>query len=211
MFDTFARLEEAIDALGARNVLPDPSRSEALGYTLAELRECATCNWIGQSDWRLAWCEGASLASQLTRWEINPKRQPCCHAPSAALLDQTEYPWMFEDAKSGYYLVDFAGRWQGFEWGDQEDKLAKFGKLFARAPEQIVMEAAFGFYGQNEGERLLEFDFHWGMIEGEDEKRCSVGAFDEKGWAITLDEPWTTGENLVVCLWRKPELFKPGP
>ncbi len=215
MFDTYARSDEAVRILGAKRVLLHPSDAELLIYTCFELEDCAKANWLGHSDWRLVWCEGATLASQVTRWEISKKRQPCCFPGCAPFLDEDTHSWMFEKASPGYYLIDFEPRWKGYEWGDQEDALcAGFGtKLFARAPEQCVMEAAFAFYGANAGERLLQFDYHWGAMEGEDEKRCVLGAFDENGWSITLDEPWVTEDDHGVCLWRKPELglvSKPG-
>ncbi len=215
MFDTYARSDEAVRILGPKKVLLHPSDAELLIYTCLELQDCAKANWLGHSDWRLAWCEGRTLASQLKRWEISPTSQPCCHAPSAKFLDEDTYPWMFQEGTPGYYLIDFAGRYRGLEWGDQEDELvAEFGtKLFARAPEQCVMEAAFAFFMRNGGERLLEYDYHWGAIEDASESRCAVGVFDDKGWSITMIEPYVEGEDHVVCLWRKPELgliSKPG-
>lgn len=212
MLDMPATIQQAIAMLGPHKVARGP-KGAMIEHTDVELKECGIANAYGQSDWHFVWCAGISFYSQCMMRGVSRTAQPCFYKNHAdKLIKPGEYPWAASVGESGYYLIDFAGRWRDMDWYAQEDAIARLGnKFLVRAPSLIVTEAAFAIFDAHGGRPLFGWK-HYGPLEdveeGEDSMCLGVGFFDTDGWCVEECDPTEQSEDYRVCVMRTPELRK---
>lgn len=212
MLDMPATIQQAIAMLTPKKVVEGP-KSAVLEYTDVELRECGVANVYGQSDWNLVWCAGISFYSQCLARGVSRAVQPCFYKQHAdKLIKPGEYPWAADTHESGYYLIDFAGRWRDMDWYAQEDELiALRNRYLVRVPAPILTEAAFAVFDAHQERRLYGWK-HCGPLEdvdeGDDAMCLAVGFFDTDGWCVEEGDPTNQSEDYRVCVMRTPELRK---
>ncbi len=171
-------------------------------YSESTLRECAVQNLQAGTDWRLVYCFGFSLRELRDEIGTDPKKQPCCYA-NDWWLGKKEDDWATAKPESGYYLVDFAGRFARTSWHRQEQEIAKVGGKFFRTPEAIIAEAITTVF-QVWNERLLENWYHWGPSLVSVGFRVCVGDFARDGWLVGHCHPDGGDlDGLRVCIARK--------
>lgn len=198
----------AIAILGAAKVL---TRGQAKGevelpirYSEDTLRACAKENAEQGTDWRLVYLRGNSLRQERERVGTNHKRQPCFYDNTWWLGDK-EDDWATERFESGYYLIDFRGRFGRTSWQNQEESIQALGPEFIRAHEAMVTEASLRIF-EAIGERLLPNWYHWGRFLDSYGCRVSVGSFGSGGWVVGsyfYHPGWDDYDYLRVCLSRK--------
>ncbi|MEK7612197.1 MAG: hypothetical protein AAB407_02555 [Patescibacteria group bacterium] len=171
-------------------------------YSEMTLRECAEQNRDGDADWRLTYCFGFSLRELRDQIGTDPKSQPCCYSNDWWLKKQ-EDEWATAKPETGYYLVDFNGRFARTSWNNQEREIAKLGGQFFRTPEAVIAEAITTIF-QVHKERLLEEWYHWGSSLGSGGGRVFVGLFVQKGWDLYGGLPdYDSDGDLRVCIAQK--------
>lgn len=205
-------LARAVNILGSGKVLTAEQAAKAqqmpvpqnvtIRYTKETLRECAKANAENGTDWRLVYLFGFSLRNERQKFGINTKSQPCFHKDSTWWLEKSEDAWATEKPDSGYYLIDFMGRFSRTSWINQEAAIEKLGNEFERANERAVAEAIISIF-QTTGERLLEDWWHWGRSLDSDGGRVDV-SFPPAGLSVSDNRPdWGDNDWLRVCVARK--------
>ena len=194
---------KVITAFQAEKTWPGRTVGEfPIRYSEDALRECAEANAKGEADWRLVYIHGVSLRRQREILGVSCKRQPCYYDNNWWLGNRDD-EWALFQPESGYYLLDFKGRFGRTSWQNQEDKIAELGPELERAHETVVSEAAISFY-QVSKERLLGIWYHWGRSLDSDGDRVLVGFFVSEGWFVRRCHPdWDGLGSLRVCLSRK--------
>ena len=198
----------AVAILGQGNVL---TQAQAKGevefpvrYSENTLRACAHENEEDRCDWRLVYLRGNSLREELKRVGTNTERQPCFCNDSFCVGGWIgrwfkDVPEKFE---SGYYLIDFNGRFGRTSWSKQEKAIRGLGPQFQRAHEAMVTEAALRVFEATRM-RLLSWCYHWGHSVDFLSNRVYVGLFNADGWFVDYASPlWDGNERLRVCLVR---------
>ncbi len=180
----------------------DVSVTVPIRYSMETLQECARENQEKGTDWRLVYIHGFSLRQQRERLGTNRDHQPCFY-DNNWWLQGKEDKWANFKPESGYYLVDFNGRFGLTSWKKQEKKIAELGDQFERAHETVIAEAVFSIFKITQ-ERLLENWYHWGQALGSAGVRVPVGRFDRGGLIVVGCRPvWCGDDGLRVCLLRK--------
>ncbi|MBI2454080.1 MAG: hypothetical protein HYV54_00690 [Parcubacteria group bacterium] len=171
-------------------------------YSEETLQECARENQGGGTDWRLVYIHGLSLREQRKQIGVNRDHQPCFYN-SDWWLQEKEDGWANFKPESGYYLVDFNGRFGLTSWKKQDKKIAELGDQFERTHETVVAEAVLSIFKTTQ-ERLLENRYHWGVSLDSVGLRVLVGLFDRRGLVVSRYHPdWDDCGHLRVCLFRK--------
>jgi hypothetical protein len=199
-YGIFATVDDARKLLTPRRVLAGPQ--DLLPYMGEELQECQIANRVGQSDWRLVYCEGLSLRAQWERYGLDffsPFMEEDLLAAPA------EYPWIEDGQDPGYRLIDFNGRWGMMGWETQEKRIGEMGPLFARAPETLILEAVYGFSQATGDSCLLPDWYHMGLMHGVGicarigcivgDDGCNLDLMDIRDWDLSYR----------VCVLRHPE------
>ena len=185
-------LEQAINILGQSKVISDEQSAKSwerfppilaiIHYREKTLRQCAKENEKGQ-DWRLVYCHGLSLYQLREKCGIDWKNhQPCFHEDSDDWLKFEVDNWENQSFQAGYYLLDFIGQYGNISWDDQEVEITKRGKEYKRCPETIFTEAVFTIFMVNNGERIAEDWWHWGLTKRSNGRRVFVGNFRKTGF-----------------------------
>lgn len=214
----------AINILGANKVVTAQQRFEAFNdaylaavaksevnqairYTEDILRGCAENNKAGHTDFRLVYLTGLSLRELREKIGVDKANQPCAYNNDWWLKD-VEYRWATEKPESGYFLIDFNGRFPHTRWEVQEQEIGKLAN-YKRAHEAHVAEAIVTIF-KITGERLLENWDHWGRRLGSGGYRVCVGYFDTGGLGVRSGPPSVGAyDDLRVCLLRKFAICEP--
>ena len=171
-------------------------------YSAETLQECACENRENGTDWRLVYVHGLSLREQRDQIGTNRNHQPCFYN-NDWWLQEKEGEWANFKPESGYFLIDFNGRFGSTAWKKQEKKIAELGHQFERAHETVVAEAILSVF-KTTRERLLESWYHWGKSLASVGRRVVVGCFDRDGLSVYSCHPdWDGRGYLRVCLLRK--------
>ncbi len=205
-------LARALNILGEQKVLTveqaakarklSASQNVAIRYSEATLRECSDQNKRADTDWRLVYVFGLSLRELRDQVGTNPNLQPCVYK-NDWWLEKQEDGWANEKPESGYYLIDFNGRWGSTSWNNQEENIQKLGSDYERTHETVISEATFSIY-QTTKERLLETWYHWGKNLDSYGDRVLVGGFDRDGLSVDVCHPaWLGVGWMRVCVSRK--------
>ena len=141
--------KSAIAVLGPGKIL---TQGQAKGkqefpirYFENTLRACAKENAEKGTDWRFVYLRGNSLTEERERVGANRKRQPCFY-DNGWWLGEKEASWATGKFESGYYLIDFNGRFGRTSWQNQEKEIEKLGPDFERTHEAAVTEAALRLF-----------------------------------------------------------------
>lgn len=172
-------------------------------YSEATLRECTVQNRDVGTDWRLVPTFGFSLRELREQIGTDPSHQPCCY-PNNWWLEKKEDNWATKKPETGYWLIDFNGRFARTSWNNQECEIAKLGDGFLRTPEAVIAEAITTIF-QITNERLLESWYHWGPSLDSGGLLVCVGSFGEGGWDGVSDAlpDYAAYGDLRVCIARK--------
>jgi len=175
-------------------------------YSEKTLSECAEENKLGLAKWWLIYIHGFSLLEQRQKMGAGHSGRSCFYNNSW-WLDPLENPWAFRKTKSGYYLIDFSGRFRNMTWQEQESEIRKLGPAYERANETLLSEAFFSIYRstsyRSTGKRMLKNWYHWGKsLIGYDSRVC-IGNTSVEGLDITDYYINEKGNWLRVCLERK--------
>lgn len=206
-------LVRAVNILGDHKVLTAEQAAKArnqkvpesapIRYSEAVLRECAEQNRTAGTDWRLAYVFGLSLRELRAQAGTDLDHQPCVYKDLTWWLEKKEDGWATEKPESGYYLIDFNGRWGRTDWSNQEAEIKKLGSDYERTHEAVIAEAIFSIF-QTTGERLLENWHHWGRNLDSYGYRVGVGLFDRFGLGVYDHGPdWDDDGGLCACVSRK--------
>lgn len=160
-----------------------PEIEPTLLYTEEILRQAAERNQNGEN-WRLVYCTGLSLRDQLEVMGDNRKKQPCFDKDCKWWREVQQDEWANKPIEAGYRLLDFSCGFTSMNWAQQTDAITASGEQFARAEEQAVAEACFGFYLLNSKERLLQNRYHWGSLKTAGGYLVWVGYFDDDGFGV---------------------------
>jgi hypothetical protein len=120
-------------------------------------------------------------------------------------MGERESYWANGSAPSGYYLLDFKGRYDSMSWRAQEDEIAKLGSEYERASEVIVTEAAFAIFKVLRN-RVMPDWYHWGKLLTSNGHRVFVGDFNDLGMWIDgrfEGNSGALGDKLRVVVARK--------
>ena len=177
-------------------------KSATIRYGEETLRECAKENQSGQSDWRLVFINGLSLREQR---EIRgtDKTKQSCFCNNDWWLKSCEDGWAKKNPQPGYYLINFRGQFANMNWHAQEKAIVELGPGFERCHEAIFAEAILTIYTVNNGERIAENWWHWGISATSYGHRVFVGLFDSGGLGVDLTWHDHSGGLLRVCVSQK--------
>ncbi len=181
--------------------LPNPG-DVTIRYSEEDLRQAASENKTG-ADWRLVYFTGQALREQHAKRGDNSEKQPCFYKPRDWWLKSEQDEWANQKLASGYYLIDFRGRFGRTSWDVQNGEIAKLDSDFVRTHEAVIVEAAMSFFMAT-GERLLKDFYHWGSSLASPANRVLVGHFDGNGLVVDYYFlGWGDSGGLRVCLSRK--------
>ena len=202
----------AINILGQGKVITSEQAAKAwsmeapkdvtIRYSETTLRACAEQNQSGQADWRLVYCHGMSLREQRAKCGVDQNKQPCFYN-NDWWLKISEDKWANFKPQAGYYLVNFRGQFGNKNWNQQEQEIAKLGKEYERCHEAIFGEAILTIYMVNNGERIAEDWYHWGVSLDSDGIRVVIGLF--LAFGLLVYDRWRdfSFQDLRVALVRK--------
>lgn len=177
----------------------------ATPYTEEILTQAAERNQNSGEDWRLVYCTGLSLRSQLEVMGDNRKKQPCFDRDYKWWLEAQQGEWANKAIGPGYRLLDFSCPFTSKNWQQQSDAITASGEQFARAEEQAVAEACFSNYIVNGKERLLQGRYHWGQLRPANGDHVCVGLFDDDGFHVYNRWGDNARGNLgAVRVWKSP-------
>ncbi len=173
-------------------------------YTEATLKQAETENKAGH-DWRLVFCAGTTLRQQRETYDIDREKQPCHRKDVTWHLEASEDDWANQNPESGWYLIDFNGRWGGLTWDLQEAELVKLQKfgLYDRVNPHIFGEAVMAIYQANNGERIAENWAHWSGVAGSSGDFVWVGGLSVSGLDVGRRLRGLSYSALRVCVVRK--------
>ena len=173
-------------------------------YTESTLRQAVRENGSGH-DWRLVFCAGTTLRQQRETYGTDREKQPCHRKDVTWHLEASEDDWANQNPESGWYLIDFNGRWGGLTWDLQEAELVKIQKLgpYARINPHIFGEAVMAIYQANNGERIAEDWVHWSDVADSDGCFVWVGYLDVGGLRVAGRRRGHSYSSLRVCVVRK--------
>ncbi len=205
-------LEQAINILGYAKVITaeeavktwdrEVPKDRDIRYSEATLRVCAEQNKTG-ADWRLVCIHGLSLREQRDKRRTDQSNQSCFFYTNAWWLEGNEDEWATYKPQAGYYLINFCGQFANMNWKTQEAEIAKLGKDYERCHEAVFSEAILTNYMVNNGERIAEDWWHWGVSLSSNGYRVSVGHLNTNG--LIVSDSWLgySALNLRVCVYRK--------
>lgn len=171
-------------------------------YSEKTLRQCAEENKLGIADWRIIYYLGQSLREQREKRSIDQKCQPCFYSNDWWLKSE-EDNWATKKMEAGYYLINFVGQCSNMTWDQQETEIAKLGDKYERCHEAIFSEAILTIFMVNNGERIAEKWYHWGVSVASIGILVCVGILGAGG--LDVYSYWTdySNRNLRVALVRK--------
>ena len=175
-------------------------------YNEATLRECAKQNQHGvadwRADWRLVYCHGLSLREQREKRGADQSKQPCFHN-NDWWIKPCEDSWAKYKPQPGYYLINLRGQFNNMNWNEQEQAISKLGREYERCHETVFAEAILTNYLVNNGERITEDWYHWGISAASYGYRVCVGFLVALG--LFVDDDWHVNSLhfLRVALARK--------
>lgn len=210
------REDEALGILGRGKVVlsidavrvwkrKDAVLNSIVPYGRQTIQECASTNQQNFTNWHLMYICGLSLKGQHELISKDPGRLPKFLSSNNWWLDRHQNVWTEKQPASGYYLVDFNGRFGHVPWRQQEDKIARLGENYCRAEEAMVSEAAFSHYYIHK-KNLLEGWWHWGnSADAWDGRRVRIGDLSFRGLKIDRSNPnfYEAGSSRRVCILRK--------
>ncbi len=177
-------------------------KSVAIRYSETTLRICAEQNQSGQADWRLVYCHGFSLREQRDKRRTDQSNQPCFYG-NDWWLNSVEDKWATYKPQAGYYLINFCGQFANMNWKTQEAEIAKLGKDYERCHEAVFSEAILTIYMVNNGERIAENWWHWGVSLASNGFRVFVGYLNSNGLDVYYHWLDYSLHVLRVCVFRK--------
>ncbi|HDQ22817.1 MAG TPA: hypothetical protein ENN28_02460 [Candidatus Uhrbacteria bacterium] len=210
----FATLEpeQAINILGQNKVITaeqaakawsiEEPQNAAIRYSEATLLTCAEQNKSGE-DWRLVYCHGLSLREQRDKRGTSQNSQPCFYKGNTWWLEHSEDKWASHKAQTGYYLINFRGQFSDMNWNEQEQEITKLGKEYERCHEAVFNETILTIFMVNNGERIAEDWWHWGISLDSFGNRVRVGNFDAHGLRVSSGWDDYSHRYLSVALVRK--------
>ncbi|MCX6740131.1 MAG: hypothetical protein NTZ49_02800 [Candidatus Parcubacteria bacterium] len=216
-------LAQATEILGKKKVISAETAANAwqqavsadicICFSEETLRQCAGENKTGDHDWRLIFIHSLSLYAMHKIRGTDPSNQPCFRKDEW-WLRQPEEEWASFKPTAGYYLIDLQGQNNGMDWFAQEQEIAKLGPEYLRLHETIFIQIMFTAYMTNNGERIFQGGWHWGVALSYSGERIIVGDFVGMGPDISGNEgippypypgsPCGNGD-LYVIIMRKPD------
>ncbi len=181
-----------------RDVFPDfPIR-----YTEEDLREAALRNEQGD-DWRLIFYGGGSIAQLRGVFGIDPASQPCFDNNNFDwYLREEEADWAKKGARAGYYLINFRGKFKGFNHDHQEKHLKEQYFELERTSPQIFTEAIFSIFILT-GEEIASSWRHWSSVKAANGLFVNVGPLNFGGYKVSVEYPSIANDALRVSICAK--------
>lgn len=170
-------------------------------YSEETLKEVIKANKWGE-DWRLCYYSGQSLRQMREKLGTDNSSQPCFYNNDYWLDSRQDY-WANIGVESGYYLLNFKGKFDGENWDVQERLISELGPVYERCHENIVVEAILSNYRVNNGERLLEDWCHLGKELDSARFRVKVGYFKVKRGFGVYDIAPVKPEFVRVVILKK--------
>ena len=160
--------------------------------------KCARDNKKKLSDWRLVYLHGLSINELISRIKKMGDPIKICKNPNWDKGFLSSYGKI--NQKSGYFLIDFKGKFGGLNWNKQEQKIRKLPNCI-RAPESHVLEALI-LFNLIKPTNLTKNLRHWGpSVDYLEDFRISISL--SEGSLLFIDSGHVilgASKNSKVCI-----------
>lgn len=180
----------------------------SIRYTEEDLIRFASENEKNNQDWRLVFYGGQAIIPLRHRLGVDSGSQPCFSANYQDwFLRKHEEKSLNSIISTGYYLVNFYGRFKGLNHDQQESSLICmnnfYGDRFVRTDPNVFAETLFSIFYLTR-ERLAVDWSHWTSVKAFDSPYVHVGKLSFEGLVVGKELKGVVNSDLRVSLCLMP-------